>query len=264
MSPSDPESDHRTVPFPSRRKAVIHAIRVGRRMVPIHGLIEVDVTEARRRLAAERPRLSFTAYVVASVARAAAQHPEVHAYRDWRGRLVLHRQVGVATLIEVETPGGPFPLAHVIHDAAARSVPDISAEIRGVQAKTGDSGTGRALQRWGAIGARVPGFYPLLYRLMRRSTWARRKAGTVSVTAVGMFGGGPGYGIGAQTLNTLTVLVGGISTKPWVVDGVVVPREILDLTISIDHNLVDGAPAARFAATLRALLESAEILGEEG
>jgi pyruvate/2-oxoglutarate dehydrogenase complex dihydrolipoamide acyltransferase (E2) component len=40
----------------------------------------------------------------------------------------------------------------------------------------------------------------------------------------------------------------------------VVPREFVDLTLSFDHDVVDGAPAARFAARLRELLESASVL----
>ena len=41
---------------------------------------------------------------------------------------------------------------------------------------------------------------------------------------------------------TLTVTVGGIAKKPGVVDEHIEIREYLDLTISIDHDVVDGAP----------------------
>src|SRR5689334_10668507 len=95
-------------PFPSERRLVTAAVRAGRRIVPMHGLLEVDVTEARRLLAVPQPPLSLTAFIVASVARAAAEHPEIHAYRDWRGRLVEHRHVDVQTLIEIPTRQGPF------------------------------------------------------------------------------------------------------------------------------------------------------------
>ena len=37
-------------------------------------------------------------------------------------------------------------------------------------------------------------------------------------------------------------------------------REVLDLTVTVDHNVVDGAPAARFAATLRELIETGRVL----
>ena len=80
----------------------------------MHGLLDVDITEARRLLALHEPPLSLTAFVVASVARAAAAHSEVHAYRDWRGRLVEHSHVDVQTLIEVPTKEGSFGLVHVV------------------------------------------------------------------------------------------------------------------------------------------------------
>jgi pyruvate/2-oxoglutarate dehydrogenase complex dihydrolipoamide acyltransferase (E2) component len=96
----------------------------------------------------------------------------------------------------------------------------------------------------------------LFYGLAARSVRLRRMTGTVSVTSVGMFGGGGGFGIGLPTIQTLTVLVGGISRRPWVIDGEIVPRDILDLTVTVDHNVVDGAPAARFVADLRRMIES--------
>jgi pyruvate/2-oxoglutarate dehydrogenase complex dihydrolipoamide acyltransferase (E2) component len=95
---------------------------------------------------------------------------------------------------------------------------------------------------------------------MARSTTARRRVGTVLVTAVGMFGGGGGHGIAPMTMMSLELLVGGISRRPWIVEGRSEVRDILDLTISIDHNVVDGAPAARFAADLRTLIETAAVL----
>jgi hypothetical protein len=42
--------------------------------------------------------------------------------------------------------------------------------------------------------------------------------------------------------------------------GRIEPREYLALTASVDHDVVDGAPAARFARRLRELIESAEVL----
>ncbi|MBU4253236.1 MAG: 2-oxo acid dehydrogenase subunit E2 [Acidobacteria bacterium] len=59
---------------------------------------------------------------------------------------------------------------------------------------------------------------------------------------------------------TLNIGVGGISKKPGVHQGEIAIREYLDLTISIDHDVVDGAPAARFVQNFRTLLEDAELL----
>ncbi|MFQ1003687.1 hypothetical protein [Modestobacter sp. SSW1-42] len=102
----DRPRDLEVLPFPSSRRAVTAAVRAGRRIVPMHGLLEIDISEARRRLADHEPPLSMTAFVIAAVARTIAAHPEVHAYRDWRGRLVQHRHVDVQTIVELPTEQG--------------------------------------------------------------------------------------------------------------------------------------------------------------
>ena len=63
---------------------------------------------------------------------------------------------------------------------------------------------------------------------------------------------------------TLMITVGGIATKPHYVDGDLQARELLDLTISVDHEVVDGAPAARFARRLAELIEQADGLSADG
>jgi len=53
--------------------------------------------------------------------------------------------------------------------------------------------------------------------------------------------------------------VGGISQKPGVKDGEILVRDILNLTISFDHDIIDGAPAARFANTLTGIIENGAV-----
>lgn len=245
---------------PRSRRMVTEALKVGRGQVPIHGMVDVDVTTARERLKAADPPLSMTAFVAAAVGRAAARHPEVHAYLNWRGRLVIHRHVDLATLFEVTTPAGTFPLAHLIVDAHTRSVAEISEEIRAVKHDPSASPGGRVLRRGLPVIAAVPGVVGLGYRLASRSVRLRARTGTVALTSVGMFGGGGGFGISAPTIQSLAVVVGGITSRPRVVDGRITSRQVMDLTITVDHRIVDGAPAARFTADLRQLLESDELL----
>jgi pyruvate/2-oxoglutarate dehydrogenase complex dihydrolipoamide acyltransferase (E2) component len=57
--------------------------------------------------------------------------------------------------------------------------------------------------------------------------------------------------------------VGGISEKPRLVDGTVSNREVLDLTVTFDHDVVDGAAAARFVQRLRELVEAAHGLDSQ-
>src|SRR3954454_1245440 len=214
----------------------------------MHGLVEVDVTDVRRRWAGSAPPLSMTAFVVAVVARAVAAHPEVHAYRDWRGRLVRHRHVDVQTLVEVPTEQGPFGLVHVLRDADVRGVADLGAELHAVKADMASSGTGRALQRLAPLAGRVPGVFPAMYAVMSRSVRAHELAGTVQVTAVGMFPAGGGFAIAPPPLASLFNVVVGLSRRARVVGDQIAVRDVLDLTVTIDHNVVDGAPATRFDA----------------
>ena len=94
-----------------------------------------------------------------------------------------------------------------------------------------------------------------MYAVMARSVRAHRETGTVQVTAVGMFAGGGGFAIAPPTLASLSVVVGGLSRRPRAIGDRVLIRDVLDLTVSVDHNVVDGAPATRFAADLRRRLE---------
>jgi pyruvate/2-oxoglutarate dehydrogenase complex dihydrolipoamide acyltransferase (E2) component len=58
------------------------------------------------------------------------------------------------------------------------------------------------------------------------------------------------------------LIVGGIARKPAVIEERVEPRDILDLTVAFDHDVVDGAPAARFVKRLVELIESGYGLEE--
>jgi 2-oxoacid dehydrogenases acyltransferase (catalytic domain) len=105
--------------------------------------------------------------------------------------------------------------------------------------------------------------WPLLLPTFRLMVWMAERSprlwkkyrGTVGITTVGMFGKGAGWGIPLPS-HSLWVTVGGIGEKPGVVDGHIATREYLSLTISFDHETIDGAPAARFTRRLKELIES--------
>ena len=254
------------IPFPRSRVFVVDAAQVAAGKHMIHGLLEFDVTEARDRLRAHRERtgesLSFTAFVLHCVGAAVAEDRMIHALRDWRGRLVLFDDVDINTIVEVEVEGRRFPLAHVIRATNRCAVGDIHDEIRAVQTKGDRNFDARTVSLLRGY-ARLPGpLRRLAYRFALASPQRlKRIGGTVSVTAVGMFGEGGGWGIPIP-LHTLNLTLGGIATKPVVVDGQIVPREMLSVTLSFDHDIVDGAPAARFVERLRGLIEGA--FGLEG
>ena len=232
------------------RQLVIDTGRAAQRRHAIHGLFEVDVTSAR---AALRPHL-FTAFVIHCIATAVAEEPSVQAYRDFRGRQIAFDEVDIGLPVEVEVEGTPFAFTHVLRDAARRTVEELHQEIHAVKS---DPSLSPSVHRatWAHAYLLLPGFVRvgLLGGLHRMPHRQRALAGTVGVTAVGMFGAGAGWGIAFQ-LHTLSIVIGGIAKRPILFQGRLVEREFLQLTVSADHDIVDGAPAARFVGRLRELL----------
>lgn len=223
----------------------------------VHGLVEIDVTDARERIRTIEEEtgtdLSFTAFVVSCLAATVEEQPHVNRYRDWRGRVHQFEDVDVNVLVEREVEGERIGVPHVVRAANRRTVRSIHEEIRRVQADTASrSGGGLA-----GLARRLPGF-------VRRQVWRlpqlfpsrwKRLAGTVAVTSVGMFGTGNGWAI-SPTNYTLQLTVGGIGTKPRLIDGELRSREFLSLTVTFDHDVVDGASATRFVQRLGAHLEA--------
>ncbi len=252
--------ERRRRPTPRSRRLIVDIGRATRSRHSVHGLIEVDVTDARR-LMASGGGPSLTSWVVWCVARAASAHPDVHGYRDVLGRLVTFDAVDVNVSVEVGLEGRSFPMNHVLRDAARRPPAELHHELQEVRRDPGASPTARlagGARRFLALPS--PLRVALLRLLHRMPETQRRLAGTIGVTSVGMFGRGGGWGIAFQ-VHTLAVVVGGIATRPGYSATGVEPREFLAITLSFDHDVVDGAPAARFAAELRELMESAAGLG---
>lgn len=248
--------------FPLTRRLIVDAGRGGHRQHRIMGLVEVDVTEPRRRIREHKEQtgeaLSFTAFVLACLGQAIEGNKYFHARRDVWGRLILFDEVDCTTMIEIELEGKKFPLAHIVRGINKRSVPSIHAEIREVQANPEKSGS-LDRPRWLMTAfLLLPAFVrDVLYRVVGRTPGLfKQQTGTAMVSAVGMYGSGSGWGISAGTIYTTALFLGGIAEKPGIVDGRIATREYLNLTVEMDHDVIDGAPASRFVSHLKALMES--------
>ena len=183
------------------------------------------------------------------------------AMRDAFGRIVIFDDCDATTMIETDVDGRAFALAHVVRGINRRTPSDISGEIRSVQT----AGMSSVSPRIGSAGRRflaLPGcLRRLFFRLLLSSPErARRHTGTILVTSVGMFGTGAGWGFSAPGIHNLSIVIGGIAKRPATDPGTDGQREILCLTVSANHQTVDGAPVARFVAELAQLVESADGL----
>jgi pyruvate/2-oxoglutarate dehydrogenase complex dihydrolipoamide acyltransferase (E2) component len=245
------------LPISTQRRFSLDAGRLGRGRHTIHGLIEVDVTDARHWLHQHEKktdeRLSFTGFIIKCIADAVSANKHVHAYKNWRNQLVIFEDVDVNTMIEIEIEGRKVPIPHILRAVDKRSFQEIHAEIRGTQASPARTSEAKFM-RWFLY---LP--YPIrrifYWFVMKFPQWFREYSSSILVTAVGMFGRGGGWGIPMPNF-PLTITLGGIAEKPGVVNGRIEIREYLDITISFDHDVIDGAPAARFTKQLRDLIES--------
>ncbi len=250
------------IPFPMERIPIIDAGRIGSRRHLSHGFLEVDVTRPSEILHNHKDKtgetLSFTGYIVKCLGDAVAAMPYMHAYRNWRNQLILFEEVDIVTLIEATR--GEVAIPHIIRRANHKTFLEINEEIRRVQNRPERSPQKGGLR---AIGPYMPRFIrDLFYWWMRMSPFRiKRVSGTVTISSVGMFGkGSSGWGLGFIPWHTMMLLLGGISQKPAVVEGSIAIRDILCLTVSFDHDIVDGAPAARFIQRLKEMIESAACL----
>jgi pyruvate/2-oxoglutarate dehydrogenase complex dihydrolipoamide acyltransferase (E2) component len=256
-------ADYRVLPFPPERRITVDGGRLAAQKHTIHGLIEVDVTRPRQYIREHKARtgetLSFTAFVIACLGKAIDENKMMHAYRDWRNRLILFDEVDVNTMVEIEREGRTVVLPYFIRAANKRTFREIHAEIRAFQRQpehTWKFGVRRF--------ARLPRLARALFywAVFKNPHWLKRRFCTVGMTSVGMFGNGSGWAI-PFGIHTLDIALGGIAEKPGVIDGQIAIREYLSLTISFDHDIIDGAPAARFTARLSELIASGFGLCEQ-
>ncbi len=217
--------------------------KVARKMVTSMTLVphvahmdEADVTllEAFRRRERERRagepggRLTLLAFVIKAVTAGLKEAPVFNASLDFAAEQIVYKQyynVGVA----VDTDRGL--VVPVIRDADRKSILQISADIEQVAEKA----------RNGQLEA------------------ADLRGGTITITNVGALGGTAVV----PTINYPEVAIFGmarVQKKPVVVDGEIVVRKMLPITLAFDHRIADGAQAARFASGIVRRLSDPNLL----
>lgn len=252
------------------RRAWLNILDLPRPKRQMYGLLEVDVTDARRVIAEHKARtgetLSFTGYLVLCLARAVDEEQSVQAYRKGRRQLVMFDNVDVGLMVERRSGDKRTLSGYVVRDASHKTYLEIHQEIRSAQETAAPPNSRAANRFFSAMALPWPLsriFIELFSRAVRRDpTIPVSMAGAVGVTAVGMFGKDhSAWGL-YPTRHSLDLVVGSIAWKPAVVAGRVEPREILHLTVAFDHDVIDGAPAARFTRRLVELIECGYGLDE--
>ena len=252
-----PKSQFYKIPYPSSRQLTFDVGKTGLAKHHVRALLEVDVTEARRLIKQSRHsgrKISFTVWLIKTIADCVALHPPVAGLNDAkRNQVLVFDDVDISIVVEKDVNGTRVPLPYVIRKADKKSLCEIQDEIEAAKSQTvkneGDYVLGEEQNRFGMrLFVRLPQWLRLvLMRLLVLNHPQRVKdmMGTVMITTAGMIGHTRGW-IMPFGMHPLCLAFGSLNEQAAVYKGEIQKREILHLTVLIDHDVIDGVPAARF------------------
>ena len=224
---SYPSSGYQDTPISQMRKTIAKRLSESKFTAPHFYLtmsVDMDAAiEARQALNASGDhKISFNDLVVKAVAKGLKKHPAVNS--AWLGDVIRTNydvHVGVAVAVEDGL------LVPVVRHADAKSLTQISAEVKDFaqRAKT---------------------------KKLQPADW---EGNTFTISNLGMFGIDQFTAI-VNPPDSCILAVGGIQSVPVVKNGQVVPGNIMKLTLSCDHRVVDGATGSAFLNSVKAFLES--------
>jgi len=186
--------------------------------------VDMDNAIAARKAINTLPdtKVSFNDLIVKACAMALREHPTVNS--SWRADVIRRNQhvnVGVAIAVEDGL------LVPVVRYTDTKSLSDISGEVKEFAKKAKD-------------------------KKLQPADW---EGSTFTISNLGMFGIDEFTAI-INTPDACILAVGGIQQIPVVKDGQVVPGNVMKLTLSCDHRVVDGASGAAFLNTLKTYLQN--------
>ena len=262
-----PKTQFSEVPYPSSRQLTFDVGRIGLAKHHVRALLEVDVTEARKLIKQSRHggrKISFTAWLIKSIADCIALHPPVAGLNDAkRNEVLVFEDVDVSIVVEKDVNGARVPLPYVIRKADKKTLCEIQAEIESAKSHAvrseGDYVLGEEYSTRGMkLFVKLPQWLRLILMRMLVLNYPQRvkdMMGTVMITTAGMVGHTHGW-IMPFSMHPLCLAFGSLNEQAAVYKGEIQKREILHLTVLIDHDVIDGVPAARFVDDLVKKLQS--------
>ena len=166
-------------------------------------------------------KISFNDMVVKATALSLKQHPKINS--SWLGDTIRtnhHVNIGIAVAVDEGL------LVPVVRFADTKSLSEIGVTVKGFAQKAKD-------------------------KKLQPSDW---EGSTFTISNLGMFGVDEFTAI-INPPDACILAVGGIAQVPVVKNGQVVPGNVMKVTLSCDHRVVDGAAGAAFLQTLKSLLE---------
>jgi pyruvate dehydrogenase E2 component (dihydrolipoamide acetyltransferase) len=192
--------------------------------------IEIDMDEAVKARTTintiASAKISFNDFVIKAAAIALTKHPKVNS--SWLGdkiRYNKHVHIGVAVAVEEGL------LVPVVRFADGKTLTQISTEVKAYGQKAKD-------------------------KKLQPADW---EGNTFTISNLGMFGIEEFTAI-INPPDACILAVGGIKQVPVVKNGQIVPGNVMKVTLSCDHRVVDGATGAAFLQTFKQLLENPVLM----
>ncbi len=251
---------YKKTPISFNRLAVIASASVTKEKNAIHSFAEIDITEPRslikNHFEKTGEKLSLTAYIVTCLSKVVQDYPQFNSFIKGR-KLIMLDDITISVLIEREIAGENVPEPIAIKQTQNKSYLQIHQEIREAKKQQTNKLGSLSGQTWFRL---IPGsLLRTFIRVADKNIQMGKKYGKIAVTAVGMYSKEPFWFIPHGTATVLAT-IGSISKKVVEIDRQFESREHLCLTVSFDHNIVDGAPAARFLNQLMETIKSGELI----
>ena len=220
------EESFEELPVTQMRKTISKRLAESKFSAPHFYLtMEVDMEnciEGRKKINESSDiKISFNDIILKACAVALRKHPMVNSsFLTDKIRINHHVHIGVAVAVDEGL------LVPVVRFADNKSLSHISAEVKSLAKRAKE-------------------------KQLQPSDW---EGNTFTISNLGMFGISEFTAI-INPNDSCILAVGGIKNTPVVKKGEVVPGNIMKLTLSCDHRLVDGATGAAFLQTLKELIE---------
>ncbi|PKL24114.1 MAG: hypothetical protein CVV46_17155 [Spirochaetae bacterium HGW-Spirochaetae-2] len=243
------------------RKAVIASASITKKRNTIHCLSEIDISTPRKYLKYYERRtnikLSLTGYLSLCLIKIVSNHPEVNSFISGN-KIVFLKNITISLLIERTINGENVPEPLSIENCENLSCIEITKLIRIAQNNKENKLGALSGSSWFMFIPKC--LLKLFVQIADQNIKMGMKYGKIAVTAAGMFSKEPIWFI-PHGSPTILLTIGSIINRVVEVDEKYLTHEHLCITVSFDHDIIDGAPAARFMNDLITEIKSGnEIL----
>jgi len=251
--------------IPQSRIATFDIFSIGLLKHHVSAILEFDVTDSRRKLQDLRRsgiNVSFNAWIIKVISSVLQKNPEASAFLYNKKKLIIFNDINISILIEKKIGDNRVPIPVVIEKTNMKSAFDITLEIENAKnQKLSDNDI--VLRKKSILSEKLyyqlPGFLRrFIWKIMLRDPkFAFNKMGNVVITSVGMMGRINGWFL-HKSVHPISFGIGSILKKPVVFENEIRIREILNMTILVDHDVIDGAPMVRLLNDLTTGIERGE------